>query len=279
MGVFNKIQNISYSTSPNLCKMCLIIFSYNMHPRYRLIFAANRDEYYNRPTGPLCFWDDAPDVLAGRDLKHNGTWLGVSRTGRIAAITNFRDPGFQIENAPSRGHLVSNFLVSKESPKTYMEHIKSMGHRFNGFNLFIGDRTDLFYYSNRKDHIEKLKPGLYGVSNQFLDTPWPKVVKAKAGLFKLTDNTDYIDHEDIFDMLKDRSYPPDSELPDTGVGLGWERIFSPLFIKSESYGTRSSSVILMERSDRITFLERTFIPGDRIEGEGKNRKFTFDIIM
>lgn len=262
----------------NLYKMCLIIFSYDMHPRYRLIFAANRDEYYNRPTAPLCFWDDAPGILAGRDLEHNGVWLGVSRTGRIAAITNFREPDFQIENAPSRGHLVSNFLVSKESPKTYIEHVKSMGHRFNGFNLFIGDRAELFYYSNRKNHIEKLKPGLYGVSNQFLDTPWPKVTKGRTGLKKLIDNTDKIDYEDIFGILKDSSYPPDSELPDTGVGLSWERVLSPLFITNKFYGTRSSSVVLIERSDRITFLERTFISEGAVSSEEKTRKFTFDII-
>jgi uncharacterized protein with NRDE domain len=249
-----------------------------MHSRYRLIFAANRDEYYNRPTAPLCFWDDAPGILAGRDLKRSGTWLGVTRTGRIAAITNFREPGLQIKNAPSRGHLVSDFLVSKESPKNYIEHVKSMGHKFNGFNLFIGDRADLFYYSNRKNHIEKLKPGLYGVSNRFLDTPWPKVTKGKADLIKLIDNTDKINHEDIFGILKDNSYPPDSELPDTGVGLGWERVLSPLFITSKFYGTRSSSVILIERSDNLTFLERTFVSDDAVSGEKKTRKVSFKIV-
>jgi len=267
-----------FTKPSNLCNMCLIIFSYNMHPRYRLIFAANRDEYYNRPTAPLCFWDDAPGILAGRDLKRNGTWLGVTRTGRIAAITNFREPDFQIENAPSRGHLISNFLVSKESPKTYIEHVKSMGHKFNGFNLFIGDRAELFYYSNRKNHIEKLKPGLYGVSNRFLDTPWPKVTKAKAALKKLIDNTDKINHEDLFGILKDSAYPPDSELPDTGVGIRWERVLSPLFITSKFYGTRSSSVVLIERSDRVTFLERTFIPDGAVPKEEKTLKYSFDII-
>lgn len=258
--------------------MCLIIFSYDMHPRYRLILAANRDEYYNRPTAPLCFWDDAPDILAGRDLKHNGVWLGVSRNGRIAAITNFREPDFQIENAPSRGLLVSNFLASKESPKTYIEHVKSIGHRFNGFNLFIGDRSELFYYSNRKNSIKKIEPGLYGVSNRFLDTPWPKVTKGKADLNKLLDNTYEIDSEDIFGILKDSNYPPDSELPNTGVGLSWERVLSPLFITSKFYGTRSSSVVLMERSHKITFLERTFISDGVVSREEKTRKFTFDII-
>jgi uncharacterized protein with NRDE domain len=176
-----------------------------MHPRYRLILAANRDEDYNRPTAPLCFWDDAPGILAGRDLKHNGMWLGVSRTGRIAAITNFREPDFRIANAPSRGLLVGDFLVSKQSPKNYIEHVKSMGHRFNGFNLFVGDSSELFYYSNRGNSIKKIKPGLYGVSNRFLDTPWPKVVKGKAGLKKLLDNTEKIDSEDIFGILKDSS--------------------------------------------------------------------------
>jgi uncharacterized protein with NRDE domain len=267
-----------FTKPSNFCNMCLIIFSYDMHPRYRLIFTANRDEYYNRPTSPLCFWDDAPDILAGRDLKGNGTWLGVTRTGRIAAITNFREPGFQIENAPSRGHLVSNFLVSKESPAAYMEHVKSMGHKYNGFNLFIGDRAELFYYSNRKNQIEKLKPGVYGASNRFLDTPWPKVTKAKADLNKLIDTSDKIDNEDMFNILKDSSYPPDSELPDTGVGLSWERILSPVFITSQFYGTRSSSVVLIERSNRITFLERTFISDGTVSREEKTRQYGVDII-
>ena len=258
--------------------MCLIIFLYDMHPRYRLILAANRDEDYNRPTAPLCFWDDDPGILAGRDLKHNGMWLGVSRTGRIAAITNFREPGFRMANAPSRGFLVGDFLVSDQSPEHYMEHVKSMGHKFNGFNLFVGNRSELFYYSNRGNSIQKIKPGLYGVSNRFLDTPWPKVIRGKAGIKKLIDNTNKIDAEDIFDVLKDSACPPDNVLPDTGVGLTWERILSPLFITSKFYGTRSSSIVLMERSDRITFLERTFIPDGAVSREEKTRKFSFDII-
>jgi len=248
-----------------------------MHPRYRLILAANRDEDYNRPTAPLSFWDDAPGIFAGRDLKHNGMWLGVSRTGRIAAITNFREPDFRIANAPSRGLLVGDFLVSKQSPQNYIEHVKSMGHEFNGFNLFVGDRSELFYYSNRGNSIKKIKPGLYGVSNRFLDTPWPKVVKGKAGLKKLLDKTEKIDPEDIFGTLKDSSCPPDNVLPDTGIGLTWERILSPLFITSKSYGTRSSSIILMERSDKITFLERTFISENAVSREEKTQKFTFNI--
>jgi uncharacterized protein with NRDE domain len=258
--------------------MCLIIFSYDMHPRYRLILAANRDEDYNRPTAPLRFWDDPTGIFAGRALKHNGMWLGVSRTGRIAAITNFREPDFRIENAPSRGLLVGDFLASKQPPEHYIKQVKSMGQRYNGFNLFVGDRSGLFYYSNRGNSIQKLKPGLYGVSNRFLDTPWPKVVKGKAALKKLIDNTGNIDTEDIFGVLKDSACPPDNMLPDTGVGLTWERILSPLFITSKFYGTRSSSIVLMERSDKITFLERTFIPEGAVSKEEKTRKFTFDVI-
>jgi len=255
--------------------MCLIIFSYDMHPLYRLILAANRDEYYNRPTAPLSFCDDEPGILAGRDLKHNGTWLGVTRTGRIAAISNFREPDFRIANAPSRGFLVSDFLASKESPKSYIEHVKSIEHRHNGFNLLVGDRNELFYYSNRENSIKEIKPGLYGVSNQFLDTPWPKVTKGKADLNKLVYNNEKIDSEDIFSILKDSSYPPDNVLPSTGVGLKWERILSPLFITSRFYGTRSSSIVLMERSNRITFLERAFISDGAVSREEKTRKFTF----
>ncbi|OEU65721.1 MAG: hypothetical protein BBJ57_10125 [Desulfobacterales bacterium PC51MH44] len=257
--------------------MCLILLSYDMHPVYRMVFAANRDEYYDRPTGPLTFRDDAPDILAGRDLKHNGTWLGVTRTGRFAAITNFREPAFQISNAPSRGLLVRDFLAAKDSPKSYLEYVKSIGHKHNGFNLLVGDRSELFYYSNRGNNIQRLKPGLYGLSNHLLDTPWPKITKGKSDLEKLLVSNEKIELEDIFSILKDKSYPPDNMLPDTGVGLGWERILSPLFITSKFYGTRSSSIVLMERNGKITFVERTFIPDGEVLREPKTRKFSFNI--
>ena len=248
-----------------------------MHPLYRLILAANRDEYYDRHTAPLAFWGDVPQILAGRDLRHNGTWLGITRSGRIAAITNFRDPVLQIADAPSRGFLVSDFLASKESPKSYLEHVKQIGHRYNGFNLFVGDKSELFYYSNRGNSIHRTKPGLYGVSNHLLDTPWPKVAKGKFNLKELLDKKEKINPEDIFNILKDGSFPPNNMLPDTGVGLGWERILSPLFITSRFYGTRSSSIVLMERSGRIKFWERTFISDGVVSREEKTRKFSFDI--
>jgi uncharacterized protein with NRDE domain len=201
-----------------------------------------------------------PDILAGRDLKRNGAWLGVSQTGRIAAITNYREPALRYENAPSRGHLVSNFLAGLKSPENYLNHIKSSGHRYNGFNLIVGDGSGLFYYSNMADNIKKLKPGLFGLCNHLLDTPWPKVEKGKATLGALLDGKQTIDIEDIFSILNDRSYPPDDTLPDTGVGLSWERVLSPLFIFSPDYGTRSSSVVFVERTGKLTFAERTFDP-------------------
>ena len=255
--------------------MCLILLSYEMHPKYRVVLAANRDEYYDRPTAPIAFYDDSPDVLGGRDLKHQGMWLGITRLGRFAAITNYRDPGQNLSDAPSRGFLVRDFLIGKASPINYLEHVKSIGHQYKGYNLLVGDRSELYYYSNRGNNIEKLKPGVYGLSNHLMDTPWPKITKGKSDLGKLLKGREDINPSDIFDILKDGSCPPDSMLPDTGVDLEWERILSPLFITSEIYGTRSSSIIFIERKGEVTFLERTFIPYGGVTKEGKTREFRF----
>jgi uncharacterized protein with NRDE domain len=255
--------------------MCLILLSYEMHPVYRMVLAANRDEYYNRPTAPLAFHDDSPEILGGRDLMHHGMWLGVTRGGRIAAITNYRDPEVNILNAPSRGFLVRDFLADDSSPEDYLNRVQSGKDRYNGYNLLVGDRTALFYYSNRGDRIQKLTSGMYGLSNRLLDTPWPKITKGKTGLENLLNGQGNINPEDIFKLLMDGSYPPDHLLPDTGVGLEWERTLSPLFITSEFYGTRSSSIIFIERGGEITFMERTFIPEGGVFKAEKTRKFTF----
>ena len=238
--------------------MCLILFAYDFCPDFHLILAANRDEYYSRPTKPLGLWDDAPQVLAGRDLKEMGTWLGVTRSGRVSAITNFRDPASVIADAPTRGHLVSNFLVGQVRPNAYMEKIRANGKKYNGFNLLVGDTCALYYYSNRDDRIRKLKPGIHGLSNQLLDTPWPKVEKGKKQLEKIVQSPGRPDIEAIFQLLFDQSCPSDHLLPDTGVGIEMERMLAPLFITSEIYGTRCSSILLMEKSGKITFYERSF---------------------
>lgn len=253
--------------------MCLIFFSYNLHETNRLIIAANRDEFYDRPTKPLDFWKDMPYILGGQDLKSRGTWMGVTRSGRLAAITNFRDPASAKTDAPSRGLLVSNFLSGNESPECYLEPLRRIGDRYNGFNLLVGDRSGLFCYSSKGNSIQKIEPGLFGLSNHLLNTPWPKVKKGIAELKPLLAKKQ-IDAEAVFQVLGNREYPPDSKLPDTGVGLAWERILSPLFVVSEIYGTRSSSIILMEKTGRVTFTERTFfLKGQDVEYE--TRKFIF----
>jgi len=245
-----------------------------MHPDYPLVLAANRDEYYDRPTRPLDYWDDAPDILAGRDLKNQGTWFGLTRTGRISAITNFREQAPQNKNAPSRGLLVSNFSVGKESPKRYLEHVKTIGQRYNGFNLIVGDGAGLFYYSNRQNSIQQVSSGVYGLSNRFLDTPWPKVERGKAAFEALISNHAKILPEDIFRILEDQTHPPDDTLPDTGFDIDWERLLSPIFISSAFYGTRSSSIILMEKTGKTTFWERTFTPDASGAITHQTRKFS-----
>ncbi len=255
--------------------MCLIIFLYDKHPDYRCILAANRDEFYDRPTSPLAFWDDSPAVLAGRDLKGKGPWLGITKNCRIAAITNFREPALFKPDAPSRGLLVSDYLTGTKTPEIYLKHIKTIGYRYNGFNLLLGDSNGLYYYSNKMDQIKELKPGLYGLSNHLLDTSWPKVEKGKTGLKKLLAGKKQINTEDIFSLLADRTFVPDDRLPDTGIGLKWEQILSSLFITSDIYGTRSSSIVLIDRSHEASLAERSFIPGKPGSVEQKTLNYNF----
>jgi uncharacterized protein with NRDE domain len=237
--------------------MCFIAFAYKVHPSYRLIAAANRDEYYERPTAPAAFWEDAPEVLAGRDLKEGGTWMGISREGKFAAITNFRDPARVRKTAPSRGHLVSNFLTGRQSAASYIENISRQAQKYNGFNLICGDNQDLFVYSNRGE-IKKLEPGIYGLSNHFLDSPWPKVVKGKKALSTALSKKGPELEAALFKILSDRKIAADDKLPSTGVSLEWERILSPVFIQSPAYGTRSSNVLLIGKNKWVRFVEKIF---------------------
>ncbi|MFC1876109.1 NRDE family protein [Thermodesulfobacteriota bacterium] len=238
--------------------MCLIVFAYRSHPDYRLVLAANRDEFYNRPTRHVAFWDDAPEILAGRDLKAGGTWMGVTRTGRFAAITNYREVDLTREDAPSRGNLVRDFLIGNSTPHDYLKTVQDKSQAHNGFNLIIGNTNDLLYYSNRDGSIRNIEPGVHGLSNHLLDTPWPKVNQGKSGFHSLMIQKKGFSQEDVFKILADRSTPLDEELPDTGVGLEWERVLSPMFITSDVYGTRCSSIILWKYTGEVIFLERTF---------------------
>ena len=237
--------------------MCLILFAYNVHPAYRLILAANRDEFYERPSAPADFWTRDPQILAGLDLKEKGTWLGVTRSGKFAAITNYRDPASWQTQAPSRGKLVSRYLTGSNDPEKYLRNISKKAHAYNGFNILLGDANNLFAYSNRGE-IQKLSDGIYGLSNRLLNTPWPKVKRGKnllkAALEKKGNELD----ESLFALLADRRPPPDDELPQTGVGLEWERILSPVFITSPVYGTRSSTILLIGKNRRVKFVEKVY---------------------
>ncbi|MEI7671074.1 MAG: NRDE family protein [Deltaproteobacteria bacterium] len=237
--------------------MCLILFAWKVHPNFPLVLAANRDEFHERPSAPADFWDATPDLLAGRDLRDGGTWLGITRRGGVAALTNFRDPASLKTGAPSRGMLVSDYLRGRENPKVYLERIAPEAARFNGFNLLVGNPDELFCFSNRGAR-EELKPGIYGLSNHLLDTPWPKVAQGKRALEALLQEEKELPPEALFTLLADRTQAPDECLPETGIGLEWERLLSPLFIESPAYGTRSSTVLLLDRNGGVTFIERVF---------------------
>jgi uncharacterized protein with NRDE domain len=238
--------------------MCLIFVAYKYKFPYDLVIAANRDEFYERPSAPAEFWKETPFVLGGRDLMAGGTWLGITKTGRFAAITNYRDPGFYKHQAPSRGYLVSSFLTGKETPGEYVRKIAAGADEYNGFSLFVGDCSSMHYLSNRGSGPKDLSPGLYGLSNHLLDTPWPKVERGKKALETLLADSDHLREETLFDILADRSRPPDEQLPRTGVSLEWERILASPFIISPVYGTRSSTVILVHRDGKVTFVEKVF---------------------
>jgi uncharacterized protein with NRDE domain len=245
--------------------MCLIGFGLNAHPDYAFVLAANRDEFYDRPTAPAQFWDDAPHVLAGRDRRAGGTWMGVARDGRWAALTNVRDPDGHRDDAPSRGHLVSEYLVGGHDPQEYLEEIAARSHRYNGFNLLAGTPGRAWYHCNRdaesdRERVHAIADGVHGLSNAVLDAPWPKVERVRTGLREhLAAGT--ATPEGLFELLDDREPAPDDALPDTGVERRVERMLSSPFIVGDNYGTRSSTVLTIGRGGEVAFAERTFEGG------------------
>lgn len=237
--------------------MCLILFAYESHPKYKLVVAANRDEFYSRPTSPADFWQDNPEILAGRDLREGGTWMGITTNGRFAALTNYRDPSRNKKTAPSRGHLVQRFLDSTMTPSAYIDQIPDAGKEYNGFNLLIGEHDSLYYYSNREQILRPVSPGIHGLSNALLNDPWPKVIKGKQAL-EMALQHDEVKSEQLFAILVDQEPVEDQELPDTGVGLEMERGLAPAFVTMSGYGTKTSTVILIDHSDQVRFWERSF---------------------
>ncbi|MEN3365718.1 MAG: hypothetical protein V7606_2992 [Burkholderiales bacterium] len=238
--------------------MCLIVFAWQVVPGVPLVAAGNRDEFYERPATPAGWWDDHPQVYAGRDLRGGGTWMGVTRDGRFAAITNIRAPSEKRADAPTRGALVANFLTGQTSAEDYIAEISSRAHLYNGFNLLIGDDRSLIWYSNGTDDERNgrpLAPGIYGLSNGSLDAPWPKVVRTKAQFASLL--CQGAPEAAYFEMLTDTTRAPDCRLPSTGVSVERERILSAVCIESPDYGTRASTVVRLYPGEAGVLNERS----------------------
>ncbi|MGH7631849.1 MAG: NRDE family protein [Gemmatimonadales bacterium] len=251
--------------------MCLILIAYDSHPDYALIVAANRDEFYDRPSAPAGFWADAPPVLAGRDLKAGGTWLGIDRRGRFAAVTNYRQGQREPDAPRSRGRLVSDYLTTRLDARVHVERVERDAALYNGFNLIAGDARQLLYYSNREGRVQTLVPDVYGLSNHLLDTAWPKVASTKHALNALLKDDASALVPALFALLADRRQAADHLLPRTGVSPEWERLLSSAFIASGDYGTRSSTVLLVGRDGRVVFVERTFAAGGVPGGEVRHQ--------
>ena len=241
--------------------MCLIVFALDAHPEHRLVVAANRDEFYARPTAAAAWWSDAPELLAGRDLREGGTWMGVTRGGRFAAVTNYRETIPPRPGALSRGHLVSGFLRADAPAPEWMRELAPRAAEYGGFNLLADDGASLLWLSNRSGEPPRaVEPGIHGLSNALLDTPWPKVERGREGMRDaLASPADALE-ESLFRVLAHAEPAPDALLPATGVGAERERALSSLFIATPEYGTRSSTVLLMGRDGRTRFTERRFDP-------------------
>jgi uncharacterized protein with NRDE domain len=238
--------------------MCLILLAWHAHPTYPLVFAGNRDEAYERPSAPADFWQDVPGIHGGRDLEKGGTWLGLTLDGRIAAVTNYRDGPARKPAPRSRGELTADYLRNDSDPASYLEKIAPVASQYGGFSLLVGDLERLYGYSNRGPGIERLPAGVHGLSNHLLNTPWPKVARGKQRVTALLRAGEAELIGGLFDALTDRIAAPDAELPDTGMGSGRERELSPAFIAGERYGTRASTVLLVNLDGKAVFAERRF---------------------
>lgn len=262
--------------------MCLAVIAWHVHPDYPLVLAANRDEFYARSTRPASWWGQSVALLAGRDEEAGGTWLGVTRGGRVALLTNVRAPSERNPHAPSRGAIAVSALQSPQPAAQWLrEQAPRMG-AYNGFNLLVaepgvasGATPRLMYYTNRRNHGPRtLVPGIYGLSNAFLDTPWPKVVRA-VGAFACA-LAGRADADSLLALMADRRPVHDSELPSTGVPLEWERALAPIQIRANGYGTRSTTVVTVRRDGVVNFLERSFDAESPEVHRDRHFEFTLD---
>lgn len=237
--------------------MCLINIGYDVTAKHKLVVAANRDEYYARPSARVSFWREESNLAAGRDLVRGGTWFGVTRGGRFAAVTNFRNPSDSRKNEVSRGKLVLDFLLGEQEVERYAADVLKRGEQTRGYNLLVYDGKNLGWISNQINDYRLLGAGIYGLSNAHLDTPWPKVERTKSR-FGSALSKEHLSKDRLFEIFADQAVPPDHELPDTGVGLEWERILAPPFICSSEYGTRCSTVLTMSNEGEWSLVERSY---------------------
>jgi uncharacterized protein with NRDE domain len=235
--------------------VCLILLAWRAREDLPLVVAANRDEWRERPTQPAHWWPDHPGIFAGRDERAGGTWMGFARGGRFAAVTNFRDPSDRRSTARSRGELVTDFLLSTESPGAFLAALHSRAGEYNGFNLLVGDGRSLWYYGSREGAAREMAPGIYGLSNHLLDEPWPKVVQGREAMTRALADGDPRPRLEAF--LADASLAADDALPQTGVGADWERRLSAALITGADYGTRSSTTLLIDNRGRAQVRELT----------------------
>ncbi|WP_343855508.1 NRDE family protein [Aliiglaciecola litoralis] len=238
--------------------MCILFIAVKQHPDYPLIIAANRDEFHQRPTALSQFWDDNNDILAGRDLRAKGTWMGINKNGRLSALTNVRDPQKLLDNPISRGELVSEFLAKQISAQDYLRTLQQTKKSYNGYNLLFGDWDDLWVYNNHTDKTQHLTEGVFGLSNADLNSPWPKVNQGVAQLKNHCQQRGPLDTDKLFAILLDQTQSNDELLPQTGVSIEWERKLSSIFIQSQEYGTRSSTLLLIDNNKVAHWHEHTF---------------------
>lgn len=244
--------------------MCLIVLGRNIHPKYELILVANRDEFYARPTQVAHYWNDQSKLLAGKDLEAGGTWIGINRYGNMAAVTNYRDPINHQKNKESRGEIPINFLETDTATVDYIKQLKSNATKYNGFNLLALDQGNLVHYNNQKDEENVIDDGIHAISNATLDTPWPKVTRAKE-MFESIIEGDFT-HDELISMMGDTRTADLEDLPETGISKDLERAVSAMCIRTEKYGTCSTTAITISKTGEIQFTEKSYPVGERIEG-------------
>ncbi|UAA40503.1 NRDE family protein [Paraneptunicella aestuarii] len=254
--------------------MCILFIAVNQHKDYPLIVAANRDEFYARPTAPSEFWSDNPNILAGRDIQAGGTWMGINRQGAFAGLTNIRAPHTFRAEAKSRGELVSQFLTAPPDNQTYLQQIRNSASYYNGYNLIFGRWNNLMVYNNHLDQVDQLETGFYGLSNAWLNSDWPKIETGVDGLKKVCQNMEKFDKDSLFSLLGNQIKAEDHLLPETGVAPELEKELSSIFIHLPNYGTRSSTLMYVDQNHHVHWHERSFDTGAKISQESQ---FSFPI--